>query len=131
MTDPYDENGTHLAVSGTYDVIQVNGDRIVIARGGVVVAACPRSNLALVSGGGAPPATASSRWKVGAKVRVTDPYDEHGTHLAVSGTYDTVQIDGDRAAIGRGGAVTAAYPAEHSAAMSRILLLHDAHQAQD
>lgn len=110
VTNPYDENGTHLVVSGTYDVIQVNGNRIVIARNGVVIAACPRSNLALVSGGGAPSATASSRWKVGAKVRVTNPYDEHGTHLAVSGTYNIIQIDGDRVVIGRGGAVTAACP---------------------
>lgn len=47
VTNPYDVNGTHLAVSGTYTVTQVNGDRIVISRNGVVVAACPRSNLAL------------------------------------------------------------------------------------
>lgn len=47
VTNPYDENGTHLAVSGTYKVTQVNGDRIVISKNGVVIAACPRSNLAL------------------------------------------------------------------------------------
>lgn len=47
VTNPYDENGTHLAVSGTYDVIQVNGDRIVIGKGSAVTAAVPRKNLAL------------------------------------------------------------------------------------
>ena len=48
VTNPVDENGVHLAVSGTYDVIQVNGDRIVIGRGGVVTAAINRANLAAV-----------------------------------------------------------------------------------
>ena len=47
MTDPYDENGTHLEVPGTYDVLEVSGDRVVIGRGGAVTAACPKSNLAL------------------------------------------------------------------------------------
>ena len=41
----YDENGTHLSVSGTYEVMQVNGDRIVVGRGGVVTAAVPAKNL--------------------------------------------------------------------------------------
>lgn len=48
VTNPVDENGVHLAVSGTYDVMQVNGDRIVIGRGGVVTAAINRANLAAV-----------------------------------------------------------------------------------
>lgn len=45
FTSAYDENGTHLAVSGTYEVMQVNGDRIVVGRGGVVTAAVPAKNL--------------------------------------------------------------------------------------
>lgn len=112
VTNPYDENGTHLAVSGTYDVVQVNGDRIVIARNGTVVAACPRKNLSLVSGGGSPRPSSSSgkSWRVGAKVRVTNPYDENGTHLAVSGTYTIMQVNGNRVVIGRNGVVTAACP---------------------
>lgn len=48
VTNPVDCNGTHLAVSGTYTVMEVSGDRIVIGRGGVVTAAVNRSNLALV-----------------------------------------------------------------------------------
>lgn len=47
VTSPYDEHGTRLSVSGTYDVVQVDGSRVVIARGGVVIAAVPASNLAL------------------------------------------------------------------------------------
>ena len=47
VTSPYDERGTRLAVSGTYDVVQVNGNRVVIARGGVVIAAVDAANLAL------------------------------------------------------------------------------------
>ena len=113
VTSPYDESGTHLAVSGTYDVVEVNGDRIVIARNGTVIAACPRKNLQLVSGGGSStsaskPASGSKSWKVGAKVKVTKPYDENGTHLAVSGTYTIMEISGNRVVIGRNGVVTAA-----------------------
>lgn len=47
VTSPYDEHGTRLSVSGTYDVVQVNGSRVVIARGGVVIAAIDAANLAL------------------------------------------------------------------------------------
>lgn len=47
VTNPYDENGTHLAVSGTYDVIQVNGNRVVIGKGQAVTAAVPMQNLRL------------------------------------------------------------------------------------
>ena len=54
--------------------------------------------------------SSSKSWKVGAKVRVTNPYDVNGTHLAVSGTYEIIQIDGDRVVVGRGGVVTAACP---------------------
>lgn len=49
VTSPYDEHGTRLAVSGTYDVVQVNGSRVVIARGGVVIAAVDAANLALAA----------------------------------------------------------------------------------
>lgn len=66
--------------------------------------------LVKVSGSKSSGSSSSKSWNVGAKVRVTNPYDEHGTHLAVSGTYDIIQIDGDRVVIGRGGAVTAACP---------------------
>ena len=49
VTSPYDEHGTRLAVSGVYDVIQVNGSRVVIARGGTVIAAVDAANLALAA----------------------------------------------------------------------------------
>ena len=49
VTSPYDEHGTRLAVSGTYDVVQVNGSRVVIARGGTVIAAVDAANLALAA----------------------------------------------------------------------------------
>lgn len=45
VTNPVDVNGVSLGVSGTYDVIQVNGDRIVIGKGSVVTAAVRRQNL--------------------------------------------------------------------------------------
>jgi hypothetical protein len=45
VTNPVDVNGTRLGVSGTYDVMEVNGDRVVIGRGGAVTAAIRRQNL--------------------------------------------------------------------------------------
>lgn len=47
VTSPYDEHGTRLSVSGTYDVVQVNGSRVVIASSGIVIAAIDAANLAL------------------------------------------------------------------------------------
>lgn len=47
VTNPVDEHGTRLSVSGTYDVVQVDGSRVVIARDGVVIAALDASSLAL------------------------------------------------------------------------------------
>lgn len=59
--------------------------------------------MAAVNGG-------TKTWKVGASVQFTNPVDVNGTHLAVSGTYTIMQINGNRIVVGRGGAVTAAVP---------------------
>lgn len=48
FTNPVDVNGTHLTVSGTYTIMQINGNRIVVGRGGVVTAAVNKSNLKLI-----------------------------------------------------------------------------------
>ena len=45
FTSPYDENGTRLAVRGTYTIMEIKGSRIVVGRGGVVTAAVPAKNL--------------------------------------------------------------------------------------
>ncbi len=45
VTNPVDVNGTRLGTSGVYDVLEVNGDRIVIGKGGAVTAAIRRANL--------------------------------------------------------------------------------------
>lgn len=47
VTNPVDVNGTHLSVSGTYDVIEVNGSRVVIGKGSAVTAAININNLKL------------------------------------------------------------------------------------
>lgn len=44
----------------------------------------------------------------GSTVTVTKAIDEHGTKLAISGTYTVMSLSGSRAVIGRGGVVTAA-----------------------
>lgn len=45
VTNPVDVNGTRLGVSGTYTVMEVKGDRIVIGRSGVVTAAIHIAHL--------------------------------------------------------------------------------------
>lgn len=47
VTNPVDVNGVKLGVSGVYDVIQVNGDRLVIGKGSAVTAAIRRQNVRL------------------------------------------------------------------------------------
>lgn len=56
-TATHDVNGTHLASfvrSNTYDVIQVNGNRVVIGKGSAVTAAVDAGTLSVVGGSSAP-----------------------------------------------------------------------------
>ena len=46
--------------------------------------------------------------KVGSKVKVVNPVDYNGTKIYVSGTYDVIEVSGNRVVIGKGKAVTAA-----------------------
>lgn len=94
-------------VWGTY--IAYSGNRRYVAVGPATGSVEPDDYLLRV-GGSSSGSSSSKSWKVGAKVRVAKPYDEHGTHLAVSGTYTIMEIKGNRVVIGRGGAVTAALP---------------------
>lgn len=90
-----------------------NGDARKKALGSNYDAVQRRVNELLgVSGGSSStsPTSSSKTWKVGASVQFTSPYDEHGTHLAVSGTYTIMQVNGNRVVVGRGGVVTAAVP---------------------
>lgn len=112
VSNPVDENGTRLSVSGNYTVMELKGSRAVIGRGGQVTAAINVKNLRIVSGGGSAPASKPAAkpagLKVGDKVVVTKAVDEKGVKLAVSGTYSVMEISGNRVVIGRGGVVTAA-----------------------
>lgn len=45
VTNPVDINGTRIAVSGKYRVMEVRGSRIVIGKGGVVTAAMKNTSL--------------------------------------------------------------------------------------
>lgn len=47
VTKAVDYSGRSLGVSGTYTVMQINGNRVVIGRGGVVTAAINKANLRL------------------------------------------------------------------------------------
>ena len=91
-------------VWGTY--VAYSGNRRYVAVGPATGSVEPDDYLLRV--GGPSSGSAAGGVRVGSTVRVTRPYDEHGTHLAVSGTYTVMEVRGDRVVIGRGGVVTAA-----------------------
>lgn len=96
-------------VWGTY--IAYSGNRRYVAVGPATGSVEPDDYLLRVGGSSSSsgrPASGSQTWRVGAKVKVTKPYDENGTRLAVSGTYTIMEIRGNRVVIGRAGVVTAA-----------------------
>ena len=86
-----------------------NGDARKAALGSNYAAVQARVNE-MLGAGGSSSSSSGGTIKVGSKVRVTNPYDERGTHLAVSGTYEVMEVSGSRVVIGRGGVVTAAVP---------------------
>lgn len=111
VVNPVDYNGVRLGVSGSYIVMEVRGDRVVIGRNNQVTAAIRASNLSKAGSG----TTTKPKPKpiirsigVGSTVRVTNPVDWNGTRLGVSGNYTVIELRGNRAVIGRGGQVTAA-----------------------
>ena len=86
-----------------------NGDARKAALGSNYAAVQARVNE-MLGAGGSSSSSSGGTIKVGSKVRVTNPYDERGTHLAVSGTYEVMEVSGSRVVVGRGGVVTAAVP---------------------
>lgn len=92
-------------VWGTY--VAYSGARRYVAVGPATGSVEPDDYLLLVGGSGG---SSAGGIRVGSTVRVTSPYDENGTHLAVSGTYTVMEVSGSRVVIGRGGVVTAALP---------------------
>lgn len=96
-------------VWGTY--VAYSGNRRYVAVGPATGSVEPDDYLLRVGGSGSSGSSSSGSIRVGSRVRVTSPYDERGTHLAVSGTYTVMEVSGSRVVIGRGGVVTAALPA--------------------
>lgn len=94
-------------VWGTY--VAYSGSRRYVAVGPATGSVEPDDYLLRVGGSSASaPASSAGALRVGSLVRVTRPYDEHGTRLTVSGTYTVMEVSGSRVVIGRGGVVTAA-----------------------
>lgn len=93
-----------------YDVIQVNGDRVVIGKGKAVTAAVHKKDLILQSITPAKP-TPKPVIKVGSKVKVKQGAKTYtGGNLAsfvYNNVYEVIQINGDRVVIGKGKTVTA------------------------
>lgn len=110
VTKKVDYNGKKLNVDDkSYKVMEAIGDRIVIQRNGVVVAAIHRQNLKLSGSSVAPkPSPTGGSIVLGSTVIVTKAVDYRGTPLTVNGSYTVMELKGDRAVIGRGGQVTAA-----------------------
>lgn len=85
----------------TYTIQQVGNGKVLLQE---IYSWVRTSDLVGVSGG----SSSGGTIKKGSKVVVTNPVDVNGTHLAVSGTYDVIEVSGSRVVIGKGSAVTAA-----------------------
>lgn len=90
---------TDLVYSGKYPRYKLKSGLFITTRKDTV---SPFDGKA-PSGGGA-----KGTIKVGSKVKVTNPVSYDGVRLSVSGTYDVMELKGNRAVIGRGGQVTTA-----------------------
>lgn len=112
VVDPinYDNGNLFNLYFSQYDVMEVNGDRVVIGVGGVITSAISDFNIELV--GNAPsveqPTTAIS---VGSTVKVRGGATSYeGANIAsfvYSSTYEVYQISGNRAVIGQNSINTA------------------------
>lgn len=92
-----------VAYFSTYDVIEVNGDRIVIGKGAAVTAAVRASSIIKVG------AVSTGTIEVGDKVKVLNAIQYNGQPFtAYYDTYDVIEVSGNRVVIGKGSIVTAA-----------------------
>ena len=125
-------NGVRFATYyDEYDVIQVNGDRVVIGIGNTVTAAVNAANIAKDEEIAEAPADAETPtdiptqeetenahgFKVGQKVKVINAYDYYGNMFKCwYSKYDVIEVKNDRIVIGIGSTVTAAVNAANLAA---------------
>lgn len=124
-------NGVRFATYyDEYDVIQVNGDRVVIGIGNTVTAAVNAANIAKDEEIAEAPADAevptdiptqeetenAHGFKVGQKVKVINAYDYYGNMFKCwYSKYDVIEVKNDRIVIGIGNTVTAAVNAANLA----------------
>lgn len=124
-------NGVRFATYyDEYDVIQVNGDRVVIGIGNTVTAAVNAVNIAKDEEIAEAPADAevptdiptqeetenAHGFKVGQKVKVINAYDYYGNMFKCwYSKYDVIEVKNDRIVIGIGNTVTAAVNAANLA----------------
>lgn len=125
-------NGVRFATYyDEYDVIQVNGDRVVIGIGNTVTAAVNAANIAKDEEIAEAPADAevptdiptqeetenAHGFKVGQKVKVINAYDYYGNMFKCwYNKYDVIEVKNDRIVIGIGNTATAAVNAANLAA---------------
>ncbi len=100
-----------------YDVIEVNGDRVVIGIGNEVTAAVNAKNLAKAATSTKATTTktpAKKTIKEGGKVKVKKAVTYDGKPFTTYyNEYDVIEVDGDRVVIGIGKTVTAAVKASN------------------
>ena len=132
MIDNITYNGVRFATYyDEYDVIQVNGDRVVIGIGNTVTAAVNAANIAKDEEIAEAPEDAevptdiptqeetenAHGFKVGQKVKVINAYDYYGNMFKCwYSKYDVIEVKNDRIVIGIGNTVTAAVNAANLAA---------------
>jgi hypothetical protein len=117
---PVTYNGVKFAVYySEYDVIQVNGDRVVIGVGSTVTAAVNAANIEKIDANNDTPIETDAKtqtdlknehgFQIGDKVQVVNAYDYYGNPFKCwYSEYDVIEVKEDRIVIGIGNTVTAA-----------------------
>lgn len=105
VTNPVDIYGTPLAVSGSYQVMEISNGSVVIGRNGAITARMWAENLSKTSA----PKPSETKFKVGDTVVPTRLVDYYGTPLYQwDPAYTITEIDGNRAVLSARGQIWAA-----------------------
>ena len=102
----YDNGKAFKCWYETYEVLSVNGKRVVIGKGNVITSSINEDNLIPATG----TSTTSKEIVVGSEVKVINPiqYDNGKPFKCWYSTYTVIEVKGDRVVIGKGAVKTAA-----------------------
>lgn len=112
----YDNGQPFKCWYSTYEVLSVDGKKVVIGKGNTITAGISEDNISLVtSSNNEESAAVSNDIVVGSSVKVLNPiqYDNGKPFVCWYPTYTVIEVKGDRVVIGKGAVKTAAIKKEY------------------